>query len=122
LLAKRAFPGISQNVSDTYIADQFIDGIRIPEIQIKLKVARPTLNSLNEIVELASRYEEVLDPEFNMRSSIRNVTFQPMAQTDATRCYNCNQIGHKRFDCPQKNTSYAAPNSQINFMHSNNKF
>ncbi|RNA14383.1 Transposon Ty3-I Gag-Pol poly [Brachionus plicatilis] len=118
ILSKKAFPGVEQNVTDTFIADQFIDGLKSTEIQIKLKVARPTLNSLSEITELASRYEEVLnttprtsmdarkintesnypiqDQSRDISPDSRHVSFEP-----TQRCYRCNQTGHIRPNCPQ---------------------
>ncbi|CAF0918357.1 unnamed protein product, partial [Brachionus calyciflorus] len=88
LLAKKAFPEVNQDVAETYIADQFIDGIRIPEIHIKLKVARTSLNNFNEIVELASRYEKVLDLNTNKEQShetlVTNVSTVHIKQTIQT--------------------------------------
>ncbi|RNA08485.1 hypothetical protein BpHYR1_030460 [Brachionus plicatilis] len=130
---------VDQNVTDTFIADQFIDGIKSTEIQIKLKVARPTLNSLSEITELASRYEEVLnttprtsmharktntesnypiqDQPRNISPDSRHVSFEP-----TQRCYRCNQTGHIRPNCPQIRPKYdpIPPRALINNLNAPN--
>ncbi|RNA30086.1 Transposon Ty3-G Gag-Pol poly [Brachionus plicatilis] len=139
ILSKKAFPGVDQNVTDTFIADQFIDGLKSTEIQIKLKVARPTLNSLSEITELASRYEEVLittprtsmharkintesnypikDQPRNISPDSRHVSFEP-----TQRCYRCNQTGNIHPNCPQIRPKYdpIPPRALINNLNAPN--
>ena len=57
-LAKDAFPGIDQSVLDAYIHEQFLHGIRNPEVKRKLVHDHGKASELQDVVRVAKLYEE----------------------------------------------------------------
>ncbi|KAL3115432.1 hypothetical protein niasHT_020105 [Heterodera trifolii] len=116
-LVRRAYPGLTQNLSDDYSIKHLIRSLNNPELALSLELHRRSGMSFDEFVALASRAETTqraakrANTERFRPNNGRN--FQqpqqsgrdfgngfkaPIAQSPVV-CYNCNEPGHVSRNC-----------------------
>lgn len=113
-LVRHAYPSVSDDVSESLAVDRFLDGLRDPETQQAVKLARP--KTLSDALTQAMEFEAVRQ-SVRGQARVRAADVEPTAAPDVeeivkrvlealktrrrqVRCWSCGQVGHPRSKCP----------------------
>jgi hypothetical protein len=112
-LVRNAYPSVPDDVYESLSVDKFLDGLRDPETEQAVKLARP--KTLSDALTQALEFEAVRQ-SVRGQARVRAVETEPTTPPDIEelvkkviealktrrrqiRCWNCGQLGHSRSKC-----------------------
>lgn len=115
-LVRNAYPSVTDDVYESLAVDKFLDGLREPETQQAVKLARP--KTLSDALTQAMEFEAVkqsvrsharvraLEAEESqtvpsIEDIVKKVLEAIKTRKKEIRCWNCGQMGHPRSRCKE---------------------
>lgn len=117
-VARLAYPAYDTNAREDRMIEIFIAAIEDAQLKVHLKTNKKT--TMTEVLALALNFEaatasSIQTPHVQRMASVQETPRQasteswqhrgreagPRQNWQPSRCYNCNQPGHSRRDCPQ---------------------
>lgn len=112
-LVRKAYPSVTDDVSESLAVDKFLDGLREPETQQAVKLARP--KTLSDALTQALEFEAVkqsvrgqarvraMEGEPTTSPSVEEIVKKVLealkTRRKEVRCWGCGQLGHPRSKC-----------------------